>query len=503
MSRDGLDLGDCFQTLDTIGAATNSDNRAVGKVVNGRQGDEANYHIHPTVLDGSIQLLGAAAVNGFARKTKNWLPTSIDKINIYRCSSDMSSAVSAKLSSNLSTVGDCYCTANGKKVIEALGMKMSLADGALLSDVVNTHAAARYEWEADINLTDIVKLIRMPADRTKNLRLLDELGQLCLLSSKRQLSNSHALLPHLQKYGAWLASQPLPAVVGAASVVESLDDRIVSARIEDLVARLSNTPAAPAAISIHHVCTKMDDLFSGQSLNDVLPDGMLTNLYEFIEQSERREYVQSLSHFKPNIRILEIGTGQTSARKEILDALTRDNDEFLCSKYTFTSPGFISSRGQELTSPNMEYITLDVNQDPSEQGFEGREYDLILAANALRETKNLQQSLANLKQLLSSDGRLFLQELCPSSKWINYVLGVRSGWWLGVDDGRTGEPYVGAKEWKWQLLTAGFSEIEGMVLDAEEPYQLTTTMVARHFQLENLSVKKVTILFDERGAAVE
>ena len=159
MCKGGLDLGPCFQTLDTIETSTNSDNWAIGKVINGRQGDEANYHIHPTVLDGTIQLLGAAAVNGYARKTKNWLPTSIDKFSVYRCSSDMISSVSARLSSNHSVVGDGHCTSGGMTVIEASGIRMSLADGALSSDVPDTHAAARYEWGSDIDFMDVKELI--------------------------------------------------------------------------------------------------------------------------------------------------------------------------------------------------------------------------------------------------------------------------------------------------------------------------------------------------------
>lgn len=285
MCKGGLDLGPCFQTLDTIETSTNSDNWAIGKVINGRQGDEANYHIHPTVLDGTIQLLGAAAVNGYARKTKNWLPTSIDKFSVYRCSSDMISSVSARLSSNHSVVGDGHCTSGGMTVIEAFGIRMSLADGALSSDVPNTYAAARYEWGSNIDFMDVKELIRAPTDRTDNLRLLEELGQLCLLSSKRLLSGSQTNLPHLQKYMAWLVSQARSAVTNLASVLKSLDNETVSARIEDLVARLSETPAAPAASAIHQVCKKMDLLLSGQTLEDILPDKTLTNLYEFVDQS--------------------------------------------------------------------------------------------------------------------------------------------------------------------------------------------------------------------------
>ena len=502
MCKGGLDLGPSFQTLDTIESSTNLDNRAIGKVINGRRGDETNYHIHPTVLDGTIQLLGAAAVNGSARKTKNWLPTSIDKFSVYRCSSDMISCVSARLSSNHSVVGDGCCTSMGTTVIEASGIRMSLAEGALSSDVSDTHAAARYEWGPDIDFLDVAELIRTAADRTDVLCLLEELGQLCLLSSKRRFSKTDTSFPYMQKYIAWLISQTPSAVANLASISKSLDNETVSTRIEDLVARLSDTSAAPAARAIHRVYTNMDVLLSGQTLEDIIPDKTLTDLYRFMEQSDRSQFVRNLSHSKPNLRILEIGTGRGSSQSDILNALTRTDGQILCSKYTFTLPGYVSKKDQKQLFPNMEFLTLDISEDPFEQGFEDRQYDLIIAVNALHATKNLQDSLANVKKLLHPDGRLLLQEFCPSSKWVNYVFGVQPTL-SRTTDGQVAEPYIGVEGWKSQLVAAGFGEIEGMVLDAEEPHQLTVTMVARHAPFTKVAMKRVTVLYEELGAVVK
>ncbi|KMP02523.1 polyketide synthase [Coccidioides immitis RMSCC 2394] len=82
MAKGGLNLGGSFQTLDMMASST-SEQQGMGHIVNGRQEDEANYYIHPTILDTTLQILGAAAVNGYARKTRTWLPTSINKISLY------------------------------------------------------------------------------------------------------------------------------------------------------------------------------------------------------------------------------------------------------------------------------------------------------------------------------------------------------------------------------------------------------------------------------------
>ena len=504
MAKGGLVLGPSFQTLDTMTTSTGSDNRAVGNVINGRQGDEANYHIHPTVLDATLQLMGAAAVSGYARKTRNWLPTSIENFSVYRCSSDMITSVSAKLSSNFSIVGEGRCTVGGTIVVEGSGIKSSLADGAGSTDILDTHASSRCEWSPDIYFLDVKELIRAPVDRTDNLSILKELGDLCLLLSKRRISKSETSShpPHLHKYIAWLTSQAKSAVANLALNLKGLDNETLLARIEDLMARLSDTPAAPVASAIHQVCTKMDLLLSGQTLEDILPEGTETDLYEFIGQLDRSQFIRNLSHSKPNIRILEIGTGKGSLHREILNDLTRPDGEILCSKYTLTSQGYVSAKDQEQLFPHMEYLNLEISQDPCEQGFEDRQYDLIIAVNAFHETKNLQQSLSNVKKLLRPDGRLLLQELCPSSKWVTYVLGVLPSWWLGTGDGRTEGAYVSKEEWKSQLTAARFGGIEDVFPNAEEPRQPTAALVVRHASFIKAPMKKITALYNEQGPIV-
>ncbi|KAI1379651.1 fatty acid synthase S-acetyltransferase [Hypoxylon crocopeplum] len=488
MRKSGLDLGTCFQTLDTIETSTNSENRAIGKVVNGRQGDEANYHIHPTVIDGTLQILSAAAVNGYARKVRNWLPTSIDKLSIVRCSSNMITSVSAKATSNHSILGRGRCTSEGATVLEATGIRMSLADGALSSDVADTHAAARYEWCPDIDFLDIKELIRPPVDRTPYMVLLEELGQLCLLSSQRALSGLETSLGHLRKYVAWIASQT------QSEDLIKLDDELLRARIEELVNRLSETPAACAATALHRISTKPELLLSGQTLSDIVSDDTLSTLYEFIDQSDISRFIQSLGHSKPNLQILELGTGRGSMVTGILKDLTRPDGQILCSKYTFTSMGFISGKDQQKPFPNMEYATLDISKDLEEQEFEGRQYDLIIASNAVHVTKNVQEGLKNIKKLLRPDGRLLLQELCSTSKWINYIFGVLPSWWYGSADGRPNEPYFDVKRWESEVLTAGFERIEGTVLDSDEPHQITAVLVARPSQSARAPSKRVTVL---------
>ncbi|KAI5868187.1 fatty acid synthase S-acetyltransferase [Durotheca rogersii] len=493
MRKSGLDLGPMFQTLDTIDTSVDAENWAIGKVVNSRQGDEANYHIHPTVIDGTLQIMSAAAVNGYARKVKNWLPTGIDKLSIVRCSSGMVTSVSAKITSNHSLLGRGRCTSNGVIVIQASGIRMSLADGGLPGEIPDTHAAARYEWASDIDFLKIQDLIRPPTGRKEHAALLEELGQLCLESSRRTLSGRQTFLGHIKKYIAWLDSQV------QTEDLKQLDNDTLSSRIEELAAKLSETPAAPAATALHQFSTKIEDVFSGRGLPDVLSADILTSLHQFLNGTDVSQFIRSLGHSKPNLQVLEIGTGREPLANGILKDLTRPNGQVLCSKYTFTSTGFISAKDQQKPFANMEYATLDISKDLGEQEFEGRQYDLIIASHAVHVAKDVRQGLKNIRKLLRPGGRLLLQELCPSSKWINYLYGVVPNWWHGSTDNRSDGPYFDAEGWKSELQVAGFDDFEGKILDAEEPHQQTVVIVARHSRSETVPLKRVTIL----GGAVE
>lgn len=57
--------------------------------------------------------------------------------------------------------------------------------------------------------------------------------------------------------------------------------------------------------------------------------------------------------------------------------------------------------------------------------------------------------------------------------------GFLPGWWLGEPDNRADEPYMSPGKWTSRLLEAGFSSPEAVVLDAEPPYQVNATIVAR------------------------
>jgi hypothetical protein len=64
------------------------------------------------------------------------------------------------------------------------------------------------------------------------------------------------------------------------------------------------------------------------------------------------------------------------------------------------------------------------------------------------------------------------------TKYINYVMGFLPGWWLGEEDNRPDEPYVGRERWAQELVQAGFQEPEAYVIDAPAPYHNSAGIMA-------------------------
>ncbi|SMQ54923.1 unnamed protein product [Zymoseptoria tritici ST99CH_3D7] len=499
MQKGGLDLGPCFQTLESIQTSTGADSRATGKVLNGRQGDEGNYHIHPTTLDATIQIMGAGAVNGSLRKTRTWLPTSIDNLTIWKCSTDMVVDISAVLSSNQSVVGSGRCTSNGTVVVQASGVKLALADGALgVSALKDTHAAARYEWAPHIAFKDPAELIVPQCHSEEVLSDLNELGQLCLLVSKRRYAKLHIPLdkPHLTKYHTWMIDQAHDVVMSLAPNYDSLDNDTMTARINALMSHLERTVAAPLARVIRNITDHMEELLSGRALQDVVNDVDWQAVQAFVQQSHPADFIRCLAHAKPNLRVLELSSANSpSPSSQVVEALRHANGQMLCSKYTLTSTGFISAKDQEKTFANLEVRTLDIRDDPDTQGFDDQEYDLIIASNMLRNSAGVKQSMQYLTSMLSTDGHLVMQELCSSAHWITYVFGLDRG--FCPEAATEEEPSLDAAGWHQHVALAGLEVAADSSFGNSIDGPLAVTLVARKSSPANPATKVISALCEE------
>ncbi|KAJ5973964.1 polyketide synthase [Penicillium waksmanii] len=493
MARSGLNFGPSFQRLGDVRSDTTTQ-KATSEVAV-KETDGKDYHLHPTVIDASLQLLSVAASKGYVDlTTKMMVPTHIEEICIYRCYSDVQVRASAHHTPNGSIVGRGECvSADGKLVLYSSGIRLSVLDDQ--DSGKSQDATARTKWGPHIDFLDASTLIKPLIDRSDHMPILTELSNLCMIHTQRVIAGLNTSISHMHKYRAWIDRHLQSPILQR---LHHLDNAAIEQRVKCIVRKLSLTQSCDSAVAIQKVFSNAEKIFTGEvdALEVLMSDDTLTKLYVSMELCDESLFFKHLTHSKPNLRVLEIGAGTGGSTANILKMLA-PGKEILYSQYTFTdiSPGFFVAAKERFSAhPNMEYTTLDISKDPAEQGFDGHEYDLILAANVIHTTRSLCESLSNVRKLLAPNGRLLLHDMTPTSKWPNYVWGTLPGWWYGEPDGRPDEPYVDAERWVRELKAAGFRTPDAVVHDSAEPNQLNTMIVARPTAMKEVPKKRVTLL---------
>uniref|UniRef100_A0A093ULT3 Lovastatin nonaketide synthase n=1 Tax=Talaromyces marneffei PM1 TaxID=1077442 RepID=A0A093ULT3_TALMA len=170
--------------------------------------------------------------------------------------------------------------------------------------------------------------------------------------------------------------------------------------------------------------------------------------------------VGQLTHKHRQLEILEIGAGTGSATEAIMG---RVGDNFGSYTYTDISASFFPD-AQELFKEHdakFMYKTLDIEGEPTDQGFTERRYDLIVASNVLHATKFLEKTLKNVRKLLRPGGYLVLLEITDNDPVRqSFFFGSLPGWWVGEEDGRVYSPLLSQHGWDAALRKSGFSGIE-------------------------------------------
>ncbi|KAI8930409.1 polyketide synthase [Plenodomus lindquistii] len=216
----------------------------------------------------------------------------------------------------------------------------------------------------------------------------------------------------------------------------------------------------------------IEDILRGkiEPLEIMLTDGRLTRHYEADVTNAHLSKVlghltEYLADLEPNQRILEIGGGTAGTTLPVIEGLSRGRDELAVLDYTFTdiSSGFFEMARKKLSdwSQRITYKKLDITQDPSSQGFEQQDYDVVIAANVLHATADMVKTMIHVRSLLKPGGKLILLEAMrhPASVLPFSLL---PGWWEAEDKYRDHEagPMMPANVWNQLLLDSGFSGVD-------------------------------------------
>ena len=159
------------------------------------------------------------------------------------------------------------------------------------------------------------------------------------------------------------------------------------------------------------------------------------------------------------LRIIEVGAGTGSVTLTILPSLPLDRVD-----YTFTdiSAGFFAQAESRLSKfgASLKYSALNIEESPYSQDFDLHSYDLVIAANVLHATRNLEETLDHCRELLAPSGQLIALEGMQRRAWQDLTFGLLDGWWRFADSYRPKHALASPPVWRQALENSGFSDVE-------------------------------------------
>ncbi|KAK2613079.1 hypothetical protein N8I77_000008 [Diaporthe amygdali] len=191
-----------------------------------------------------------------------------------------------------------------------------------------------------------------------------------------------------------------------------------------------------------------------------LPNDLYTNSAFSPTYSHMAEYLRLLAFKKPHMKILEIGAGTGGATTPLLRALMGEDGSIWLDRYAYTdkSDDFFDQAKSKLTEwlGYIDFGVLDIETDPIEQGFEAQSYDVVIVANVVLSTKEMDTTLANARKLLRPEGKLIIAAVTMPIVAVDLVFGVLPSWRADGDK----HYLLTTNEWDDLLCRHGFTGLD-------------------------------------------
>ena len=239
---------------------------------------------------------------------------------------------------------------------------------------------------------------------------------------------------------------------------------------------------------LRHCLSHYEDVLSGaiNPLQVLYPDGTSQFFKSFVDEDKSfgdmcglmsvETIAQYIRSFKGKVRILEVGGGTGSLTQLLLPKIKDAQYE-----YTFTDIGnsqLIQARKQfEGEYPSLQYKLLDIENQPSEQGFKLHSYDIIIAYNVIHAMQDIRASLLLIHTLLAYKGILCSLELVKNRASTNLIWGLAEGWWAFKDvELRSHTPLIDHQRWEKALLDTNYDAVGSYPVE-KESRELAETML--------------------------
>ncbi|MFH0180523.1 SDR family NAD(P)-dependent oxidoreductase [Streptomyces cacaoi] len=176
------------------------------------------------------------------------------------------------------------------------------------------------------------------------------------------------------------------------------------------------------------------------------------------------------------LRVLEVGAGTGSLTAALLPVLPHQ-----LTRYTYTdltAAFFPRAQARFTRHDNLDYRTLDLNQDPTEQGFTPGSFDLVVAANVLHATTDLKATLTRLSGLLAHGGQLLAVE-SHDEDILGPCFGLLPEYWSNTDTHLRASPLLPREKWAPLLAECGFDQVADAGSTDEEAASDYSVLLAR------------------------
>lgn len=223
---------------------------------------------------------------------------------------------------------------------------------------------------------------------------------------------------------------------------------------------------------LQNSCNNHIELFRGEIVPVSLlyhdaKDDVAKNIYgsnpisKYVNSIAQKAILDIVNHYnkKDTFKILEVGAGIAGTTAEIFKDLNNLNVKY---DYTDISDFFLNKANDRFSEYNfLDYKILDINKDFQEQGYSYATYDMIIAANVLHDSSNIDKTLQDIKKILKPNGFLVMLETTQNLRSQMTSFGFLEGLTPRFDEeNKIKKPLLNENEWKDILLKNNMQDIE-------------------------------------------
>lgn len=165
--------------------------------------------------------------------------------------------------------------------------------------------------------------------------------------------------------------------------------------------------------------------------------------------------------------LLEVGAGLGGATKNLVETLAESAQTYLITDKSEDCLEYLYNQLAE-SYDNLEFGLFDLNESAEEQGIQPQNYHAVIASLVLSDVKDVQKTLAELKELLKPGGVLFIIEPASNNPAQEVYLGLQKR--VDSEEGISDKNVVPANYTQWLecLVDAGFDAVAGVSSEQED-----------------------------------